>query len=107
MKTVLLLALCALSCAAQELRVYAIDVEGGKATLYVSPSGESMLVDAGHADALETARIVAAIAEAGLQQIDYLVSTHTTTEITSAVWQRSRRRFPSATSSITARISRR
>jgi hypothetical protein len=29
------------------LQVYAIDVEGGKSALYVSPSGESMLVDAG------------------------------------------------------------
>jgi hypothetical protein len=47
MKRILLLVLCALTCGAQELRVYAIDVEGGKATLYVSPSGQSMLVDAG------------------------------------------------------------
>ena len=54
MKRILLLGLCALTCAAQELRVYAIDVEGGKATLYVSPSGQSMLVDAGHADRIET-----------------------------------------------------
>ena len=30
-------------------KVYAIDVEGGKATLYVSPSGQSMLLDAGYA----------------------------------------------------------
>ena len=48
MKRILLLALCAFTCAAQELKVYAIDVEGGKATLYVSPSGQSMLVDAGY-----------------------------------------------------------
>ena len=60
-KTALLLGFCALGCTAQELRVYAIEVECGKATLYVSPSGESMLVDAGHAEALETARLVAAI----------------------------------------------
>src|ERR1035437_4956072 len=31
MKRILLLGLCALTCAAQELRVYAIDVEGGGA----------------------------------------------------------------------------
>ena len=30
------------------LHVYFIDVEGGQATLFVSPSGESMLVDAGY-----------------------------------------------------------
>ena len=40
---------CSLACVAQELRVYAIDVEGGKSTLYVSPTGQSMLVDAGYA----------------------------------------------------------
>ena len=33
---------------AADLAVYAIDVEGGKSTLFVSPSGESMLVDTGY-----------------------------------------------------------
>src|ERR1017187_6432240 len=33
--------------AAKNLEVYAIDVEGGQATLFVSPSGDSMLVDTG------------------------------------------------------------
>ena len=62
MKRILLLALCALTCAAQELKVYAIDVEGGKATLYVSTSGQSMLVDAGYAGFAnrDASRIVAA-----------------------------------------------
>lgn len=32
----------------QNLRIYAINVEGGKSTLYVSPSGESMLIDTGY-----------------------------------------------------------
>ena len=78
MKRILLLGLCALTCAAQELRVYAIDVEGGKATLYVSPSGQSMLVDAGY-DGFhnrDADRIVATVKAAGVQQIDYLVITH-------------------------------
>ena len=35
--------------AAKNLEVYFIDVEGGQATLFVSPSGESMLVDTGWA----------------------------------------------------------
>jgi beta-lactamase superfamily II metal-dependent hydrolase len=78
MKRILLLGLCALACAAQELRVYAIDVEGGKATLYVSPSGQSMLVDAGYQGFgnRDAGRIVAAAKAAGVTQIDYLVITH-------------------------------
>ena len=63
---------------AQTLRIYAVDVEGGKATLYVSPSGESMLIDAGYAgnDNRDANRIAAAAASAGIQRIDYLVITH-------------------------------
>ena len=78
MNRILLLGLCALTCAAQELRVYAIDVEGGKATLYVSPSGQSMLVDAGYGGMRnrDADRIVAAAKAAGVTQIDYLVITH-------------------------------
>jgi len=45
---------CLLACAAAlpaagNLEIYFIDVEGGQATLFVSPSRESMLVDAGWA----------------------------------------------------------
>ena len=64
--------------AAADLQVYAIDVEGGKSTLFVSPSGESMLVDAGY-DGYKNRdadRIVAAARAAGIHQIDYLVITH-------------------------------
>ena len=63
---------------AQTLHIYAIDVEGGKATLYVSPSGESMLVDTGYAgnDNRDADRIVAAAKAAGVKRIDYLVITH-------------------------------
>src|ERR1035438_8914575 len=78
MKRILLLGLCTLACAAQELRVYAIDVEGGKATLYISPSGQSMLVDAGYQGSKnrDAGRIYAAAKAAGVAQIDYLVITH-------------------------------
>jgi beta-lactamase superfamily II metal-dependent hydrolase len=78
MKRILLLGMCALTCAAQELRVYAIDVEGGKATLYVSPSGQSMLLDTGYEGFRnrDADRIVAAAKAAGVAQIDYLVITH-------------------------------
>src|SRR5215469_6308076 len=63
---------------AQTLHIYAIDVEGGKSTLYVSPSGESMLVDTGYADNnnRDANRIVAAAASAGVKRIDNLVITH-------------------------------
>jgi beta-lactamase superfamily II metal-dependent hydrolase len=75
---ILLLTMAAVLPAAGKLEVYAIDVEGGKATLWVSPSGESMLVDAGwpgfnHRDA---ERIAAAAKAAGVRRIDYLVITH-------------------------------
>jgi beta-lactamase superfamily II metal-dependent hydrolase len=63
---------------AQNLRIYAIDVEGGKSTLYVSPSGESMLIDAGYGgnENRDANRIAAAAAKAGVKRIDYLVVTH-------------------------------
>jgi competence protein ComEC len=63
---------------AQTLRIFAIDVEGGKSTLYVTPSGESMLIDAGYAahDGRDANRIAAAAAAAGVKRIDHLVITH-------------------------------
>ncbi len=75
---VILLGLAALLPAAKTLDVYFIDVEGGQATLIVSPSGQSMLVDAGwpgnnHRDA---ERIAAAAKAAGVKKIDFLVVTH-------------------------------
>jgi beta-lactamase superfamily II metal-dependent hydrolase len=79
MKRLLLsLGLCCACAAAQDLTVYAIDVEGGKSTLYVSPSGQSMLVDAGYGgfEDRDALRISAAARAAGVKQIDYLVITH-------------------------------
>jgi len=62
--------------AQKPLTIYSIDVEGGQATLFVSPTGESMLVDAGLPGARDADRIAAAAKSAGLTQIDYLVVTH-------------------------------
>jgi beta-lactamase superfamily II metal-dependent hydrolase len=61
-----------------QLRIYAIDVEGGKSTLFVSPSGQSMLVDTGYDgfNSRDAKRIAAAAEDAGVKQIDYLVITH-------------------------------
>lgn len=59
------------------LDIYSIDVEGGGATLFVSPSGESLLVDSGNpSNGRDAERIIAAAKDAGLTQIDYLITTH-------------------------------
>lgn len=64
--------------ASKDLTVYFIDVEGGQATLFVAPSGESLLVDSGWAgfNGRDADRIVAAAKTAGVKQIDYLLTTH-------------------------------
>ena len=72
-------ALSAQTAAPKTLEVYVIDVEGGNATLFVSPNHESLLIDTGNAGsqaARDAARIVEAIHAAGLQQIDHLIITH-------------------------------
>jgi beta-lactamase superfamily II metal-dependent hydrolase len=75
----LLVAVCAATLhAAKGLEVYSIDVEGGQATLFAPPGGDSLLVDTGwggfnHRDA---DRIAAAAKMAGLKKIDYLLITH-------------------------------
>jgi competence protein ComEC len=61
---------------ARTLDIYVVDVEGGNATLYVAPSGESVLIDTGNAGARDPDRIMAAVKEAGLSQIDHLITTH-------------------------------
>lgn len=75
---VLGLILTALLPAAKTFDAYFIDVEGGQATLMVSPSGQSMLVDTGWAgfNNRDADRIAAAAKMAGVKQIDYLVITH-------------------------------
>jgi len=62
---------------AKTLDIYLIDVEGGNATLFVSPSGESLLIDAGNpSGGRDAARIMAAAGDAGIKQIDNLIITH-------------------------------
>jgi competence protein ComEC len=64
--------------ARKTLDVYFVDVEGGQATLVVSPSGESMLIDAGWPgfEGRDADRIASAAKQAGVARIDYLVITH-------------------------------
>src|SRR2546430_1136027 len=59
------------------LDIYWVDVEGGAATLIVSPSGESLLYDAGwEGDGRDGKRIAAVAQLAGLKKIDYFVLSH-------------------------------
>jgi competence protein ComEC len=64
--------------AGKPLDVYFIDVEGGQATLFVTPSGESMLIDTGHPGNgdRDLNRVLATIKQAGLTKLDYLLVTH-------------------------------
>src|SRR5512142_294488 len=68
----------ALAAGAADLRLYFIDVEGGQATLIVTPSGQTMLVDAGWPRQFNHGadRIEAAAKAAGVQRIDYMLVTH-------------------------------
>ena len=54
------------------LQIYMVDVEGGEATLFVAPSGESMLFDTGWPgfEGRDADRIAAAAADAGVTRID-------------------------------------
>lgn len=60
----------------KDLRIYFIDVDGGQSTLFVSPSGESVLIDTGWPGDQDASRIVAALRDAGVKEIDHLLITH-------------------------------
>ncbi len=64
--------------AKKALQVYFIDVEGGQATLFVTPAGQSLLIDTGWPDnaGRDADRIVAAAKLAGVTKIDYVLLTH-------------------------------
>jgi len=61
-----------------QLKIYAIDVEGGQATLFVTPASEALLVDTGWADndGRDAARIARVARAAGVTQLDYVIITH-------------------------------
>src|SRR6187549_3420115 len=59
------------------LDVYWVDVEGGGATLLVTPAGESVLIDSGNPFERDPGRIHKLATEvAGLKKIDHLIITH-------------------------------
>lgn len=81
--------LCAAPAAAQEkpLKIMVVDVEGGAATLFLTPEGQSLLIDTGWPagagqmpspdGSQESAdRIVAAAKKLGIKKIDYVLVTH-------------------------------
>src|SRR5689334_3807762 len=72
--------ICGMSLTAQarNLDIYWTDVEGGAATLIVTPEGQSLLVDTGwaSADDRDAKRIFQTTQKAGLKKIDYLLITH-------------------------------
>ena len=74
----ILLFSCALALPAKDLEIFAIDVEGGQATLFAAPGGQSLLVDTGWPDFnhRDVDRIAAAAKKAGIKRIDYLLITH-------------------------------
>jgi beta-lactamase superfamily II metal-dependent hydrolase len=58
------------------LNIYYIDTEGGQSTLFVGPTGESLLVDTGNAGDRDLGRIVDTLKTAGVKQIDHMWTTH-------------------------------
>ena len=64
--------------AGETLQIYFVDVEGGQATLFVTPAGQSLLIDTGWPghDGRDADRIVAAAGKAGISKIDFVLLTH-------------------------------
>lgn len=60
----------------KSLRIFWIDVEGGAATLVVTPEGGSLLMDCGWPGKRDAERIAAAAKAAGLTQIDHYLTSH-------------------------------
>jgi competence protein ComEC len=64
--------------ASKDLKIYFIDVEGGQSTLFVTPAGQSLLIDTvwGGNNGRDADRIVTAAKNAGISKIDYVLITH-------------------------------
>src|SRR3982751_3245786 len=74
---IFLLATLKLVAAERTLDIYWADVEGGAATLIVTPDKESVLIDTGEPGGRDAGRIHnLATKIAGLKKIDYLITTH-------------------------------
>ena len=63
--------------AGKGLEIYWVDVEGGAATLIVTPAGESLLVDSGWPGERDPQRIAKLAREiAGINRIDHMITSH-------------------------------
>jgi hypothetical protein len=58
------------------LEIYVIDVEGGKSDLWLTPAGQSILIDTGSPGDRDLGRIMDTIRAAGVTKLDYLITTH-------------------------------
>ncbi|HEY1213127.1 MAG TPA: MBL fold metallo-hydrolase [Bryobacteraceae bacterium] len=64
--------------APKPLQILFVDVEGGQATLFVTPAGQSLLIDTGWGghDYRDANRIIAAAKQGHIKKIDYVLITH-------------------------------
>jgi competence protein ComEC len=62
--------------AGKTLDIYFVDTEGGQATLYISPTGQSLLVDAGNSGERDLNRILEVLKVAGVKELDHFWLTH-------------------------------
>jgi len=73
---VLVLSLGSVAQPSKPLQIYFVDVEGGQATLFVSPEGRALLIDTGWPGGENAKRIAAAAKLAGITKLDYVLITH-------------------------------
>jgi beta-lactamase superfamily II metal-dependent hydrolase len=73
-----LISTAVLAAESKPLQIFFIDVEGGQATLIVTPAGQSMLIDTGWPgfNERDAGRIVSTAKAAGVERIDYVLITH-------------------------------
>src|SRR5687767_10303859 len=73
-----LVALCSSLASEKDGRLDVVwnDVEGGAATLIVTPKGESILIDSGNPGVRDPGRIHKSAVDAGLKKIDHYITTH-------------------------------
>ena len=87
---VLLALLACPSLFGEALEIYWIDVEGGAATLIVTPDKETVLMDAGWPgfDNRDPLRILGVLKqEVGRMELDYFIASHFITGTMSAGWR--------------------
>jgi competence protein ComEC len=58
------------------LDIYIVDPEGGKEALWVTPAGQTLLIDTGSPGGRDTDRIMEVIDSLGIKKLDFLLSTH-------------------------------